>query len=263
MKDDIKEYLYHELYTETFKQPEDFSPEKIEKIVQTLDLADPKEELSQLDSEQYLTDFYKQNNLKQKPTKRYKKLHKIALSMAAAFAVLLCSDLFVKATFNQTILEVIGNLTNGGQIHIIPQEDTPVAIESDPFTYNSWYDFESATNRNVLTPTYIPKDIKDVSPITSLDGTSNALTQEYVSEDERFFSLSLIIIPSASNAMSPGIDANWTELDTIYILDNTIPAYLYQNENFCVAYFAYQDILYSLTTTFDYDTFEKILLNFK
>ena len=269
-EEQVKEYLYEKLAEEVFKEEKDFSADKIEKYINLLDVVDPDKNLESVDVQNFLREFYEKNKIKRKEEnqnkhkKRNRYVRRGLIGIAAAFVLLISTDLYARATYNQTVLEFVGELANGGYIRLIPKQEEPViGTESEGVTFNSWYDLERATNISFLKPTYIPDEITEVSPIEGFLESTLFFGQMYYTDEGKYFNVTVMQVTGEETVHTSKANENYKELDPIYILDGRIKVTLLQKENEYWGIFGYDDILYEIESNFDYETVEKILNNMK
>ena len=269
-EEQVKEYLYEKLAEEVFKEEKDFSADKIEKYINLLDVVDPDKNLESVDVQNFLREFYEKNKIKRKEEnqnkhkKRNRYVRRGLIGIAAAFVLLISTDLYARATYNQTVLEFVGELANGGYIRLIPKQEEPViGTESEGVTFNSWYDLEKATNISFLKPTYIPDEITEVSPIEGFLESTLFFGQMYYTDEGKYFNVTVMQVTGEETVHTSKANENYKELDPIYILDGRIKVTLLQKENEYWGIFGYDDILYEIESNFDYETVEKILNNMK
>lgn len=269
-EEQVKEYLYEKLAEEVFKEEKDFSADKIEKYINLLDVVDPDKNLESVDVQNFLREFYEKNKIKRKEEnqnkhkKRNRYVRRGLVGIAAAFVLLISTDLYARATYNQTVLEFVGDLANGGYIRLIPKQEEPViGTESEGVTFNSWYDLEKATNISFLKPTYIPDEITEVSPIEGLLESTLFFGQRYYTDEGKYFDVTVMQVTGEETVHTSKANENYKELDSIYILDGKIEVTLLQKEDEYWGIFGYDDILYEIESNFDYETVEKILNNMK
>ena len=269
-EEQVKEYLYEKLAEEVFKEEKDFSADKIEKYINLLDVVDPDKNLESVDVQNFLREFYEKNKIKRKEEnqnkhkKRNRYVRRGLVGIAAAFVLLISTDLYARATYNQTVLEFVGDLANGGYIRLIPKQEEPVIeTESEGVTFNSWYDLEKATNISFLKPTYIPDEITEVSPIEGFLESTLFFGQRYYTDEGKYFDVTVMQVTGEETVHTSKANENYKELDSIYILDGKIKVTLLQKGNEYWGIFGYDDILYEIESNFDYETVEKILNNMK
>ena len=270
-EEQVKEYLYEKLTEEVFKGEKDFSADKIERYVDLLDIVDPDKNLENVDVQSYLREFYEKNEIKRNKENqnKYTKCNRHyvrrgLIGIAAAFVLLISTDLYARATYNQTVLEFVGDLANGGYIRLIPKQEEPViGTESEGVTFNSWFDLERATNISFLKPTYIPDEITEVSPIEGFLESTLFFGQMYYTDEGKYFNVTVMQVTEEETVHTSKSNENYKELDSIYILDGKIEVTLLQKEDEYWGIFGYDDILYEIESNFDYETVEKILDNMK
>ena len=252
-EEQVKEYLYEKLTEEVFKGEKDFSADKIERYVDLLDTVDPDKNLENVDVQNFLREFYEKNEIKRneenqnKHKKRNCYVRRGLVGIAAAFVLLISTDLYARATYNQTVLEFVGDLANGGYIRLIPKQEEPViGTESEGVTFNSWYDLERATNISFLKPTYIPDEITEVSPIEGFLESTLFFGQMYYTDEGKYFGVTVMQVTGEETVHTSKLNENYKELDSIYILDGKIEVTLLQKEDEYWGIFGYDDILYEI-----------------
>lgn len=182
------ESLEEELFRETFFKDEmDFSPEKIDHLLELMDMEDPMDEQ---EIEEARLNFEKKYKADHKDRIRRDKIKKYCNRMAGVAAVLMlvfmAADMTTKAVMDESLFHMVSRWTN--HIEVIPgkvaDEETSSVIEGGTQYFDTVEEFSKYFGDDFLICSWLPEDmILDEIQVSNAD-ENQVILWEYINSND-------------------------------------------------------------------------------
>lgn len=256
----VKEELQIETFT---KDEKDFSPEKVQALVQLLELEDDIDEAEIYAAQERFKKNFKEKNRKLVKANKRKRVFKGILQTAAVFAmVFIVGDVSARAIWNEGLFHMI---TAGNQWLFVSPGKTENGDfeESETIVFNTMEEFVDDFKNDFL----VCNSLSDGANLVKIEKytTDDSSVYTFLYENEKIedWNLVLRIYENHTNSTAGVVNTQLDEATYYKTFDNGIEAAVYEREDGYLIGFDYNGQWYLIETNADEATLFSIIEGMK